>query len=59
MAHRPLAPDLFLHRREAADSLEPDAGDVLVSAARPRTATDSEGQEFDIHDTVLRGRKEM
>lgn len=59
MAHRPPAPDLFYTAEEAADSLEPEAWDVLVSAARRRTATDPEGQEFDIHDTVLRARKGM
>lgn len=57
MAHRPPAPDLFYTAEEAAQSLELEGWDVLVSAARPRTATDSEGQEFDIHDTVLRARK--
>lgn len=58
MAHRPHAPDLFYTAEEVADSLEPDHWEVLVAEARPRTTTDSEGQEITIHDTVLRARKQ-
>lgn len=54
---RPPMPDLYFTAEEIADSLDPDQWDVLVADARPRLASDPEGQETTIHDIVLRARK--
>jgi SAM-dependent methyltransferase len=54
---RPPIPDLFFTAEQVADSLDPDQWDVLVADARPRHASDPEGQEITIHDSVLRARK--
>jgi len=56
-AHRPPMPDLFYTAGQVADVLDPDRWDVLVSAARPRTATDADGNPMAIHDSVLRARR--
>ncbi|GAA2071261.1 class I SAM-dependent methyltransferase [Actinomadura alba] len=54
---RPPMPELFFTAEEVADSLDLGQWDILVAAARPRPATDPEGQEVTIHDTVLRAGK--
>ncbi len=54
---RPPMPDLFATAEEIADSLDPGQWEVLVAEARPRLASDPEGREVTIHDTVLRARK--
>jgi SAM-dependent methyltransferase len=54
---RPAEPDLFFTAEEAADSLDPDVWEVMVTDARPRTASDPEGREITIHDAVLRARR--
>jgi SAM-dependent methyltransferase len=56
---RPPMPDLFFTAEEVTDSLDPDRWDVLVADARPRPASDPEGQEITIHDAVLRARKRV
>jgi SAM-dependent methyltransferase len=54
---RPPMPDLFFTAEQVSDSLNPDQWDVLVADARPRPASDPEGQKVTIHDAVLRARK--
>lgn len=54
---RPPMPELFYTAEEVADSLDPGQWEVLVADARPRAATDPEGQEVTIHDAVLRARR--
>jgi SAM-dependent methyltransferase len=54
---RPPIPDLFFTAEQIGDSLDPDQWDVLVADARPRPASDPDGQEITIHDAVLRARK--
>jgi SAM-dependent methyltransferase len=54
---RPPMPDLFFTAEEVAESLDPGQWEVLVVDARPRPATDPEGQAITIHDTVLRARR--
>jgi SAM-dependent methyltransferase len=54
---RPPMPELFFTAEEVADSLDLGKWDILVTAARPRPATDPEGQEVTIHDAVLRAGK--
>jgi SAM-dependent methyltransferase len=54
---RPPMPELFYTAEETAGSLDPGRWDVLVADARPRLATDPDGQEVTIHDAVLRARK--
>jgi SAM-dependent methyltransferase len=54
---RPMVPDLFFTAEEIAESLDPGQWDVLVADAKPRPATNPEGQEITIHDAVLRARK--
>jgi SAM-dependent methyltransferase len=56
-AHRPPMPERFYTAEEVADSLDPEQWEVLVADARPRAATDPEGQEITIRDAVLRARK--
>ncbi|HXA59933.1 MAG TPA: class I SAM-dependent methyltransferase [Streptosporangiaceae bacterium] len=54
---RPPMPDLFFTAEQVAESLDPGQWEVLVADARPRPATDPEGQAITIHDTVLRARR--
>jgi SAM-dependent methyltransferase len=54
---RPHMPDLFFTAEEIADSLDPGQWDILVADARPRRASDPEGQQVTIHDAVLRARR--
>lgn len=53
---RPPTPDLYFTAEDLTDSLDPDRWDV-VTAARPRPASDPEGRQVTIHDTVLRARR--
>ena len=55
--HRPALPDMFFTADDLAAKLESDRWDILVAEARPRSATDPQGQQITIHDTVLRARK--
>jgi SAM-dependent methyltransferase len=54
---RPGMSDLFFTAEEVARSLDPGRWNVLAADARPRPATDPEGREIIIHDTVLRAAK--
>jgi hypothetical protein len=54
---RPPIPDLFFTAEQVADSLDPDQWDILVADARPRPASDPDGQKLTIHDAVVRARK--
>jgi SAM-dependent methyltransferase len=54
---RPPIPDLYFTAEQVADSLDPDRWDIVVADARPRPASDPDGQEITIHDAVLRARK--
>lgn len=54
---RPPIPGMYYTAEEAAESLDPDQWDILVADARPRPASDPEGQEVTIHDAVLRARR--
>jgi SAM-dependent methyltransferase len=55
--HRPPMPEMFYTADEVAGSLDPEQWEIVVAEARPRPATDPEGQEITIHDAVLRARK--
>ena len=50
---RPPMPELFYSAEEVARDLDHEHWDVLVTQARPRTATDPDGAEVTVHDTVL------
>ncbi|WP_028934850.1 SAM-dependent methyltransferase [Pseudonocardia spinosispora] len=54
---RPSQPELFFTAEQIVDLLDPDDWDIEVADARPRPATDPDGNEVTIHDTVLRARK--
>lgn len=54
---RPSLPELFYTAEDVAALLEPHRWDIIVSAARPREATDPQGDTVTIHDTVLRARR--
>ena len=51
---RPDLPELFFDPEEVVAALEPGAWDVPVAEARPRPATDPDGREITIRDTVVR-----
>lgn len=51
---RPDLPELFFDPEEVVAALDPEAWDVPVAEARPRTATDPDGREITIRDTVVR-----
>ena len=55
---RPPAPELFFTAPEVAAMLDPHEWAITVSAARARTALDSEGRTVTIHDAVLRAQRE-
>lgn len=57
--HRPPVPGMFYTAEEVAESLDPDEWGVLAADARPRTATDPDGQAVTIHDAVLRARRRL
>lgn len=54
---RPDLPELFFEPEDVVAALEPGAWDVLVAEVRPRRATDPEGREITIRDTVVRARR--
>jgi SAM-dependent methyltransferase len=54
---RPPRPELFFTAAQIADALNPKQWDILVSDARPRTATDPDGRPVTIHDAVLRAQR--
>ena len=54
---RPDLPDLFFEPADVVAALDPAGWDVLVAEARPRTATDPDGNEITIRDTVVRARR--
>ena len=54
---RPPRPELFFTASDVATSLDPEAWEVIVEAARARTARDREGRTVAIHDAVLRARR--
>ncbi|GIG36336.1 hypothetical protein Cpa01nite_17170 [Cellulomonas pakistanensis] len=51
---RPDLPELFFEPADVVAALEPGGWDVPVAEARPRTATDPDGREITIRDTVVR-----
>jgi hypothetical protein len=53
---RPPVEELFFTADELAARLEDD-WEVQLAEARPRTATDSDGREITITDTVLKARR--
>ena len=53
---RPALHDMFFTPEQLATNLV-DGWDILVAEARPRSATDPQGETVTIHDTVLRARK--
>lgn len=54
---RPPEPELFHTADEIAGALAPDAWEVVVADARPRSAVDPDGKPVTVHDTVLRARR--
>ena len=56
-AHRPHFPDAMFTAEEVAESLDPEAWDVLVAEARPRAAVSPDGHDITIHDAVLVARR--
>jgi hypothetical protein len=54
---RPALHDMFFTADDLAAELESGRWDILVAEARPRPATDPQGQQITVHDTVLRARK--
>ena len=54
---RPALPEMFFTADQLAADLDPQLWDVLVAEARPRPASDPQGQRITVHDTVLRARK--
>ncbi len=54
---RPDLPELFFEPSDVVAVLEPGEWDVVVAEARPRTATDPDGREVTIRDTVVRARR--
>ncbi len=54
---RPRMPELFFTAEEVAASLDPGSWDVLAADARPHAATDPDGREVTVHDTVLKARR--
>jgi thioredoxin reductase/2-polyprenyl-3-methyl-5-hydroxy-6-metoxy-1,4-benzoquinol methylase len=54
---RPHLPDLLFTAQDVVDTLDPDAWQVLVSQARPRTGMDPDGREIVLHDAVAVARR--
>jgi SAM-dependent methyltransferase len=54
---RPDLPDMFFTPEDLVAELDPDEWEVQVAEARARAATDHDGNELTIHDTVLRARR--
>jgi SAM-dependent methyltransferase len=56
-AGRPHMPELFYSGEEIANSLDPEAWDIITNTAVGRPATDPEGCAITVHDTVFRARR--
>jgi SAM-dependent methyltransferase len=54
---RPHLPDMLFTAEQVAAELDAATWEVAVAEARPRPATDADGRELTIHDTVLRARR--
>jgi len=54
---RPLPLDLFFTVSDIAALLDPHGWDIVVSAARERSADDPAGRPVTIHDAVLRAQR--
>ena len=48
---------MFFTAEDVVADLDDEQWEVLVAEARPRTATDGEGETVTVHDTVLRARR--
>lgn len=55
--HRPDVPGMFFTAHELAADLDQRAWDVTTTDTRPRQATDQDGNQVTIHDTVLRATR--
>jgi hypothetical protein len=54
---RPPRPELFFTADELAAELDPDAWQILLTAAVPQHTTDPEGRAVTVHDAVLKARR--
>lgn len=54
---RPRMPELLHTAEDVAALLDPNDWEIVVSATRPRSATDPAGQAVTVHDTVVRARR--
>ena len=54
---RPPFPEVFLTGDDLAADLGADGWEIVTNAAAPRKATDPEGNQVTIHDTVFRARR--
>jgi SAM-dependent methyltransferase len=54
---RPQQPELFFTGEDLAAELGSDGWEVVTNVAAPRHATDPEGRQVTIHDTVFRARR--
>jgi SAM-dependent methyltransferase len=54
---RPQQPELFFTGDDIAAELGSDGWEVITNTAAPRQATDPEGRQVTIHDTVFRARR--
>jgi SAM-dependent methyltransferase len=54
---RPQQPELFFTGDDLAAELGSDGWEVITNMAAPRQATDPEGRQVTIHDTVFRARR--
>jgi len=54
---RPQQPELFFTGEDLAAELGSDGWEVVTNEAAPRHATDPEGRQVTIHDTVFRARR--
>jgi SAM-dependent methyltransferase len=54
---RPPMPELFFTGDDIAAGLDPGQWTIITNAAPGRTATDPEGNEVTVHDTVLRAMR--
>ncbi|WP_204940402.1 FAD-dependent oxidoreductase [Micromonospora luteifusca] len=56
-AHRMHMPEMMYTAQDVAAALDPARWEVLVAEARPRSATDPNGQHITLHDAVLLARR--
>ncbi len=54
---RPPLPELFFTAEDVVALLDPDDWKIVVSAARPRGATDAGGRPATVHDAVVRAQR--